>query len=226
MERLKITKCLVQDDGTIDIQDLSFSTTINPEKYSHNFKISYSGGKPTDPAPLGLPSKTPRYAGTDPETLSFDLIIDGTGVVPETSGKTVAGQIDALKEIAYTYNGEIHEPNVVLITWGSGLTSFFGRLNSLNIDYTLFRATGEALRAKLSLSFMGYDTPIEGALESNKSSPDMTHLVTVRAGDTLPLLCQRIYRDPSRYLKVARDNGLDGFRELVPGRELIFKPIR
>jgi hypothetical protein len=226
VDRLKITKCLVQDDGTIDIQSQSFSSTINPEKYSHKYRIRYSGGKPTDPAPIGLPSKTPRYSGTDPETLSFDLILDGTGVVPETSGKTVSGQMNDLKEIAYTYNGKIHEPNVVLITWGSGLTSFFGRLTSLNTEYTLFRATGEALRAKVSLSFTGYDTPIEGALEANKSSPDMTHIVIVRAGDTLPLLCQRIYRDPSRYLKVARDNGLDGFRELVPGMELTFKPIR
>ena len=61
---------------------------------------------------------------------------------------------------------------------------------------------------------------MEEALRAQRSSPDMTHIVRVRAGDTLPLLCQRIYRDASKYLEIARLNELDGFRALAPGSEL------
>jgi nucleoid-associated protein YgaU len=67
---------------------------------------------------------------------------------------------------------------------------------------------------------------MEEALRAQRSSPDMTHTVRVKAGDTLPLLCQRIYRDASKYLEIARLNDLDGFRALAPGSELQFPPMR
>lgn len=46
-------------------------------------------------------------------------------------------------------------------------------------------------------------------------SQDMSHLVTVRAGDTLPLLCKRIYSDPAYYMEVARVNRLVNFRNVL-----------
>ena len=61
---------------------------------------------------------------------------------------------------------------------------------------------------------------------AQRSSPDMTHTVRVRAGDTLPLLCQQIYRDASKYVDIARLNGLDGFRHLAPDTVLQFPPMR
>jgi nucleoid-associated protein YgaU len=57
------------------------------------------------------------------------------------------------------------------------------------------------------------------------SSPDLTHLITVKAGDTLPLLCDRIYRDSGYYMEVARINGLSSFRNLQPGTTLKFPPL-
>ena len=131
-----------------------------------------------------------------------------------------------LKAIVYSYSGSDHEPNVVKIAWGRGLTAFYGRLESMSADYTLFRPTGEALRAKVALSFISFSTQMEEALRAQRSSPDMTHTVRVKAGDTLPLLCQRIYRDASKYLEIARLNDLDGFRALAPGSELQFPPMR
>ena len=47
----------------------------------------------------------------------------------------------------------------------------------------------------------------------------------VLAGDTLPLLCQQIYGSATHYLQVAAFNGLDDFRVLEPGRELLFPPF-
>ena len=131
-----------------------------------------------------------------------------------------------LKAIVYSYNGSDHEPNVVKIAWGRGLTAFYGRLESMSANYTLFRATGEALRAKVDLSFISFSTQMEEALRAQRSSPDMTHMVRVRAGDTLPLLCQRIYSDASKYLEIARLNDLDGFRALPPDTVLHFPPMR
>lgn len=49
------------------------------------------------------------------------------------------------------------------------------------------------------------------------------HLVQV--GDTLPDLCNQIYNSPSYYVQVAKYNGLNKFRNLKSGTQLIFPPI-
>jgi nucleoid-associated protein YgaU len=45
------------------------------------------------------------------------------------------------------------------------------------------------------------------------------------AGDTLPLLCARIYGDSSYYTDVARFNGLADVRSLRAGQRLHFPPL-
>ena len=49
--------------------------------------------------------------------------------------------------------------------------------------------------------------------------------VIVQEGDTLPLLCERIYRDGAHYPMVARFNGLTDFRSLKPNTVLHFPPL-
>jgi nucleoid-associated protein YgaU len=111
----------------------------------------------------------------------------------------------------------------VWVLWGR--LSFYGRLTSFDIEYTLFRPSGAPLRAKANLSFQGYKNPQEATLEANMSSPDLSHLVVVTEGDTLPLLCHRIYGDSRYYVEVARFNGLPTFRALKPGLTLHFPPL-
>ena len=59
----------------------------------------------------------------------------------------------------------------------------------------------------------------------NNSSPDLTHLVDVVDGDTLPGLCEKIWKDNSYYIKVAEHNNLNKFRQLTGGEQLTFPPI-
>jgi hypothetical protein len=47
----------------------------------------------------------------------------------------------------------------------------------------------------------------------------------VVAGDTLPLLCFQIYQESKYYVEVARINRLDDFRNLEPGRQILFPPL-
>jgi nucleoid-associated protein YgaU len=56
-------------------------------------------------------------------------------------------------------------------------------------------------------------------------SADMTHMITVVEGDTLPQLAEKIYGDSSYYEQVAAYNNLNKFRNLKPGSQLIFPPI-
>jgi nucleoid-associated protein YgaU len=101
-----------------------------------------------------------------------------------------------------------------------------GGFTSMEIEYNLFHPEGAPLRAKVTLSFLEAMTEEMEAVEAGNNSPDLTHVVMVRAGDTLPLLCERIYRDASKYLEIARFNDLDGFRALATGTLLRFPPMR
>ncbi|HWY39141.1 MAG TPA: hypothetical protein VNY73_11315, partial [Bacteroidia bacterium] len=137
---------------------------------------------------------------------------------------SMATEIDALTKIVYTYNGDIHRPNFVKIQWGK-TTTFKGVLTSLDTSYTLFRPDGSPLRAKLSLSFTQYISTKTVKKLDKQNSPDVTHLVTVVEGITLPQLCQNVWNDDEYYVQVARYNDLNKFRSLKGIDKLIFPPI-
>lgn len=228
MAKLTLTRCTVENGRTVEKRGRGdiFKAQVNPADYKHSHGISYSNTSPEQGQPLGKSGVTTKFSAINAEKVSFSMVLDGTGVVADDQKRSVADQVKALKAICYTYSGKDHEPNVVKVSWGKGLTAFYGRMESMGIDYTLFRASGEALRAKVALSFVSFHTEIEEALKAQRSSPDLTHRVEVRAGDRLPLLCHQVYKDQTAYLKVAEENGLDGFRALRPGDVLEFRPLR
>lgn len=209
--------------------DKTFKAMFNPASFSHKIGIRYdddSEACKTDKA-TGAASQDIDFRTYDNDTLSFDLVIDGTGAVgvPLMGKKPdpVSKQIDDLKEVVYDYDGKKHQPNVLEVAWGDFL--FDCRLDDMAVDYTLFQPGGDPLRAKVSLTFKGFKTTKEESKERKKSSPDLSHFIEVKAGDTLPLLCQKIYEQPRYYLKVAEFNGLDNFRQLKPGTILTFPPL-
>lgn len=221
-DKLTISTCTVDDSGNIKVDTgNSFEFMLNPSAYDHAFAIGYSQKQA-----IGQSGSDAKFEAVKPEKLKFSAVIDGSGAVESPDGKVidVKSQIKALKDIVYKYDGDKHEPSHVRVLWGSHL--FFGRLESMSVDNTLFKPSGEPLRATIKLGFTGFMSKEEEALRANRSSPDMSHLVEVKAGDTLPLLCHRIYRDSSYYLEVARVNNMTDFRNLEPGTKLHFPPLR
>jgi len=222
--RLLMTRYKVNADGTTTLEpDQRFEVLINPAEFKHTAGISYSKDKT-----LGDSAASAKFSAMDDEKVSLALVLDGTGVVPATSGssrtpRSVKAQLADLQKVIYNYVGTLHEPPHVRLLWGSLI--FFGRLESMSTQFTLFKPSGEPLRAKVDLSFTGATSQREGELVSNRSSPDLSHRVQVREGDTLPLLCQRIYGDAGYYMDVAAFNGLGDFRRLRPGLELHFPPL-
>jgi hypothetical protein len=227
MAKLKIVRCSIQSSKIVPKKGINntFEAVINPESYSHNYALQYTGTMGRS-APLGISTPIPKYSMADAEKVSFSIIIDGTGVVPDPKKQTVSTQLDQLRKVVYDYDGDEHEPTAVKIMWGKGLKEFFGRLTSMSIDYTLFHPNGEALRAKVKMDFIEARTAAQEKLEAKRRSPDLTHTVRVREGDTLPLLCHQIYKDASKYLAIARFNQLDNFRDLAPDTLLRFPPMR
>src|ERR1700722_6482972 len=178
------------EDFNVEAGD-PFVVWINPASYSHDYPVEYTirqvqgGGGPS-----------PDFSRIGQDKVSFDLIFDGTGVVPPPTGQSlpadgVAGLVAQLQTLIASYNGSIHRPNFVKLSWGR--LDFQCVLESMNVKYTLFKPDGTALRATATLSFLGFMSEQQLAKIENKQSPDLTHTVTVQAGDTLPALCYKIY---------------------------------
>ncbi len=226
MTKLKITRCEISGGDIVPMSgdDNIFNATINPSAFSRKYKTRFSGVD-HDTA-IGKSKPVPKYDRSDPEELSLTITLDGTGVVPDAADTTVTDQLEQLRNVAYSYDGDNHEPNPVEIEWGDGLSDFQGRMTGLDVDYSLFQSDGTPLRATVKMTFIEALTEEMEAKESKDKSPDLTHILQVREGDTLPLMCQRVYKDVSKYLEIARFNDLDGFRDLQPGTLLRFPPMR
>ena len=89
----------------------------------------------------------------------------------------------------------------------------------------VFTPDGKPIRAVAKVKFKASIEELKRAAKENKSSPDLTHTRIVKAGDTLPLMCERIYGEAHRYAQVAKINGLANFRKLTPGQKILFPPI-
>jgi len=198
----------------------------NPESVKQSYAIVW--GKEQG---VGQSSAELVYSRSLPNELNLDLILDGTGVdQPEDLSdvlqkpKPVLDQVKEFLNVVFQYQGELHQPNYLLVSWG-GIDSFKCRFLSVDITYTLFDRQGVPLRATLKAVLISDENAEERARKENKQSPDLTHERVVRSGDTLPLLSKQIYGSSAHYLHVARYNGLDNFRSLVPGQTLLFPPL-
>jgi nucleoid-associated protein YgaU len=220
--RLKMTRFTVSASGATTVDSsISFTVMLNPAEIKQSSKITYNKKKAQ-----GKSESQSEFSMIEAETVGFALVLDGTGVVPLGANESrvdVKTQMIQLRKVAYDFDGAIHEPGRVRLLWGTFL--FFGRLESMATNYTLFKPNGDPLRAKVDLSFVKTVGKTEEGLTRNTTSPDLTHTVEVRDGDTLPLLCNRIYGDPGYYIEVARLNQLTDFRSLKPGRKLRFPPL-
>lgn len=225
LEKLKLTgfKDKLYND-LADTEPNPIEVLINPDGYKRGMGLIY-----TDDPAAGASGKARAYNRDLGESLQLTMIFDGTGTVPEMNAdpsapfKTVDEQVDELRRIAYSVNGDIHKPNYVEIAWGTLL--FKGQLTKLGIDYRIFTPEGVPLRATITTEFIGYHENLDSRTAQNRRSPDLTHAIVVKAGDALPLLCHRIYGDSRYYLAVAAHNGLDDFRALAPGTMLLFPPL-
>ncbi|OYU92765.1 MAG: hypothetical protein CFE45_22090, partial [Burkholderiales bacterium PBB5] len=157
-----------------------------------------------------------------PGDLSLVFFLDGTGA----NGVKIDVQTQIEKFQTVTgYNGDIHRPNYLLVAWGT-IQVKRCVLKSASIAYKLFKPDGTPLRAAISATFVDAVQDQTRVALAQDSSPDLTHVRVLRAGETLAGLCQQIYGDATLYLKVARANQLDSVRRVPAGTRVRFPPLQ
>lgn len=220
LKKLKIT-AYKDDRFTEKVGDGEFSTLLNPEKYIFKYKVEY-----TEAQGQGTSGTQPKFVRTPPEDLELDFLFDRTGVIKgqdDASGDGIIDDLEKFKKIVFDYGGDEHKPNYLMIGWGTLL--FKGSLVEMSIEFKLFGSDGTPLRALVKAKFKGSVEEDLRVAKENNSSPDLTHVRIVKAGDTLPLMTFKIYGDSKYYLEVAKANNLSNFRRLKEGQEIMFPPI-
>jgi hypothetical protein len=208
------------ESGGINDADAKFETLINPETYTLDYKLKFSSGAQGQ----GTSGQQLKYEYTEPEEITFEFLFDNTGIIDGNPRESIADDLKAFKEVLVAYQGDAHEPRHFKLVWGEN-SIFKGRVTELSITYKMFAPDGTPIRALAKVKFKSSIEEQKRAAAEDKSSPDITHVRTVKTGDTLPLMCFRIYGDTRYYIEVARRNHLDNPRALTPGMSLRFPPI-
>jgi len=215
-EKLKIYA--YSDPGCENQVGLPFTVMMNPENYTQEIKMEFENGQGQ-----GTSGSQPRFKLKPPEELSFEILFDNTGIIDKNPRSDIATDIENFRQFLMGYEGDIHQPKFFKFVWGTSLMK--GICVLLNIAYKLFNPNGKPIRAVCKVAIRELKEEERRVAEERNSSPDLTHYRSVKQGDTLPLMCYRIYGHSKYYLQVAQVNGLSNFRELLPGDEIFFPPI-
>ena len=193
-----------------------FKAFVNPNEITIAYEMEYDSAQGS-----GTTGSRMEFKKVKPGDLTLEFYLDGTGA----NGKKidVQEQVELFQSVT-GYNGDIHRPNYLKVTWGT-LQVKRCVLKSASVAYKLFEPSGMPLRAIISANFTDNSDDETRVALAQDQSPDLTHVYTVKAGDTLPLICNRVYGSPNYYLGVAQANGLDDFRNLIPGQQLHFPPL-
>jgi hypothetical protein len=200
----------------------TFTTPINPETFTKTSHIELDTSRGH-----GQPGTDPRYKSSAPEELKIEFILDGTKTMEGYVDKYISMEVsDQIKEFnkCVQYEGKIHRPRFLIVHWGSEV-KFPCVLSHMEINYSLFKPNGDPLRAKITATFVKYETEAAIFAANNISSPDLTHQRVTREGDRLDLMSYGIYDDSGFFLQVARINDLTSPRNLKAGIALVFPPV-
>lgn len=193
-----------------------FVAFVNPNEITLAYEFEYDAAQGT-----GTTNSRMEFKKMKPGDLTLAFFIDGTGASGQPAD--VQERVARFQEVT-GYHGEIHRTTYLKVAWGT-LQVRRCVLKSASIAYKLFRPDGVPLRAVITATFTDHSDDQTRVAMAQDRSPDLTHIHLVRAGDTLPALCARVYGDPAHYVAVARANGLDHFRTLRPGTQLVFPPV-
>ena len=208
-----------------------YTFLVNPSTYTEDFTIQYN-----DEQAPGNSGTELKYQGQPPGDWQFELLIDGTGVVKESSALDISlvGSVSAvdvqaevakLKTATVDLNSETHRNAYLIVSWGER-DVFKGSLVSLNLNYKLFKPDGTPLRVIATVRLRAWVSDEERIRSDGLQSPDITHERIFKASDKIPLMGYRIYNESKYYLDVAKANRLNSFRRIQIGQKLIFPPIK
>lgn len=172
----------------------------------------------------GLDAPVLQWVRGEGNTVNLELFFDVTENMAEGvlfDGDDVKRRWVAPLEMLLIQHPKRHAPPRVALEWGPTKILGSGVVQSLSATYDLFDGIGRPVRGRARITVRQETAADEQIAEAGLTSPDLTSIVTVRAGDTLPAIAQREYGDPTRWRAIASANRIADPLALQIGRELI-----
>jgi hypothetical protein len=190
---------------------------FNPTDYSIDRTSKYA-----EVAIPGLDAPVLQWVRGDGDTINLQLFFDVTDSMEAGIAlRDVRREFVAPLEQLMVRHPELHRPPRVAAYWGRQAVIRSAVAQSLSVTYNVFDAEGKPVRATARLGLRQHTTATRQILDPGNRSPDLDNTVTVREGDTLPSIAQRVYRDPTRWRDIAEANGIANPLALTAGRTLI-----
>jgi LysM repeat protein len=214
MDKLKITNLEAKSEPK------SFDVLFNPTEYTFE-----DASKWQEHGTAGWKPEL-QYVGGDRRKLSMELFYDT--YEQKTDVRLYTGKLAKLLVVSVDSSDGKRPPKLEL-SWGQkeGDTGFpfVCVLESLKQQFTLFTAEGMPVRAKCSVSFKEFVLPKEEQQREprRQSYPEKTY--TVREGDTLSGIAAALWKDPTKWRKLAQANGIRNPRILKAGQSLLVPAI-
>jgi LysM repeat protein len=214
MDKLKITNLEAKSEPK------SFDVLFNPTEYTFE-----DASKWQEHGTAGWKPEL-QYVGGDRRKLSMELFYDT--YEQKTDVRLYTGKLATLLVVSVDSSDGKRPPKLEL-SWGQkeGDTGFpfVCVLESLKQQFTLFTAEGMPVRAKCSVSFKEFVLPKEEQQREprRQSYPEKTY--TVREGDTLSGIAAALWKDPTKWRKLAQANGIRNPRILRAGQSLLVPAI-
>lgn len=192
-------------------------TIVKPVEWNKPQTRTGAAGKQAAERALNAPTLV--FGGGGSRILTLELLFDVTEKVDGVAISDVRKQTDAI--VALTrIEPKKGQPPVCEVSWGKAPASsdfpFFGVVTNLTQRFTLFRNTGEPVRANLTVVMTeALDVP----KDKKKTDPELTTR-QVRRSDTLISIAADVYGDPALWRVIAEANNLDDPRRLNIGQTL------
>lgn len=221
---MALAKLTIKKVNPADPNPEGIKVLFNPNSYSITKSVTWSAPRSTsgDASPTSVTTNAPvlSFGGGGSRVLTLELFFDVTemaGATPPVNDvRTLTNQIVALTMI----DPDVQRPPTCEVSWGTQPKGsdfpFVGVVSNLTQRFTLFRATGEPIRANLSVVFTEFLDP---EVSQRGTDPEMTTRV-VKRGDTLSGIAADVYRDPASWRVIAEANALDDPRSLDIGATL------
>lgn len=194
-----------EEDGIIPV-------LFNPAEYNLSKQVTYG-----DQQLAGMTSPLTQFVGGQAETLSMELFFDTS-----EGGGDVRDHTSLLDELV-SVDSDRHAPPICRFVWGTLV--FTAVVEQLDKRFTMFRAGGIPVRARVDVTFREYAIPDDQRKNAVQSPADKTTVWLVTEGDTLWAIAAEEYGDPYKWRLIAEQNGVDNPRALMPGTELEIPPL-
>jgi nucleoid-associated protein YgaU len=212
---LKMVKARLEEVGGAGSLEFKFNPTEYSVRKSAKWNIPARNMK-------GKAGAKPEFLGTDPQTISMQILFDDW----ESAVGDVTKQVELLFEWCtpsrLSLSSEKGQPPELRFVWGSNLQlaekKFY--LESVNVKYTMFGRTGNPLRATADIALKEAPTDLLGQNPTSGSiHARATHLIS--DGDTLQSIANKEYGNPNFWRGLAVFNDIDDPLRLTSGNRIL-----